>query len=200
MDKTEVTVRIFEDIEKVKAKLVSEGYEEFEEFDGEDEYFTTLRENEIENADYKTLLSSSLIIRSYHRKSNDDKKQMLLFKKKTLDKNGVVVSEEKVATGIDDKDVCKRALDLAGLNNWVSLCQKNTFFRKGEIEIIVGVTKGLEGSIMEVEEYPSIANLSPEEKIEKLKEVATSLVLTLAMIFLLKKFISFSSKNTLVII
>ncbi len=174
MAKTEITVQIFEDIQDVKKKLSSLGYDEFEIFTGEDSYFTTLRQDEIKVADYKKLLSSSLIIRSFQTKGHEEKNNYLVFKNKTLNDNGDVVAEEKVSTQIKDVESCKKALTLAGLNNWVNLKQQNSFFKKGEFVITVGTVEELDGSFMEIEEYPLIANLSENQKIEALKNLANT--------------------------
>lgn len=168
MGQTEITVQVFENIENLKQKLVSLGYTEKDEFTGADYYFTTLRENEIKTATYKQLLDSSVIVRSFKTKHSDDIKSSLLFKNKVLDDNGNVISEEKVTTKVDCCNTAVKILNLAKLNNWVTLKQQNAFYVLGEKTIIVGTVEGLEGSFMEIEEYESIKNLSTQEKMDKL--------------------------------
>lgn len=168
MGQTEITVQVFENIDILKQKLVSLGYTEKDEFTGADYYFTTLREDEIKNATYKQLLDSSVIVRSFKTKHSDDIKSSLLFKNKVLDENGKVISEEKVTTKVENCNTAVNILNLAKLNNWVTLKQQNAFYVLGEKTIIVGTVEGLDGSFMEIEEYESIKNLSSEEKINKL--------------------------------
>ena len=168
MGQTEITVQVFENIDILKQKLVSLGYTEKDEFTGADYYFTTLREDEIKNATYKQLLDSSVIVRSFKTKHSDDIKSSLLFKNKVLDENGNVISEEKVTTKVENCNTAVNILNLAKLNNWVTLKQQNAFYVLGEKTIIVGTVEGLDGSFMEIEEYESIKNLSSEEKINKL--------------------------------
>lgn len=171
---TEITINIKKDISSVKNKLESLGFVEIEKYTGIDNYFTTIS-GEISSTDYKTLLDSSIIIRSFSSKSKKDKTNLMVYKNKSLDKNGVVLSEEKTSTTVENLDNTLKILKLAGLNNWLSLNQQNSFYKLGEIEITVGTVKGLDGTFLEIEEYPSISMLSPEEKIEKMIEIIKKL-------------------------
>lgn len=171
---TEITINIKKGISSVKNKLESLGFVEIEKYTGIDNYFTTIS-GEISSTDYKTLLDSSIIIRSFSSKSKKDKTNLMVYKNKSLDKNGVVLSEEKISTTVENLDNTLKILKLAGLNNWLSLNQQNSFYKLGEIEITVGTVKGLDGTFLEIEEYPSISMLSPEEKIEKMIEIIKKL-------------------------
>ena len=171
---TEITINIKKGISSVKNKLESLGFVEIEKYIGIDNYFTTIS-GEISSTDYKTLLDSSIIIRSFSSKSKKDKTNLMVYKNKSLDKNGVVLSEEKISTTVENLDNTLKILKLAGLNNWLSLNQQNSFYKLGEIEITVGTVKGLDGTFLEIEEYPSISMLSPEEKIEKMIEIIKKL-------------------------
>ena len=171
---TEITINIKKGISSVKNKLESLGFVEIEKYTGIDNYFTTIS-GEISSTDYKTLLDSSIIIRSFSSKSKKDKTNLMVYKNKSLDKNGVVLSEEKISTTVENLDNTLKILKLAGLNNWLSLNQQNSFYKLGEIEITVGTVKGLDGTFLEIEEYPSISMLSPEEKIEKMVEIIKKL-------------------------
>ena len=171
---TEITINIKKEISSVKNKLESLGFVEIEKYTGIDNYFTTIS-GEISSTDYKTLLDSSIIIRSFSSKSKKDKTNLMVYKNKSLDKNGVVLSEEKISTTVENLDNTLKILKLAGLNNWLSLNQQNSFYKLGEIEITVGTVKGLDGTFLEIEEYPSISMLSPEEKIEKMIEIIKKL-------------------------
>ena len=171
---TEITINIKKGISSVKNKLESLGFVEIEKYTGIDHYFTTIS-GEISSTDYKTLLDSSIIIRSFSSKSKKDKTNLMVYKNKSLDKNGVVLSEEKISTTVENLDNTLKILKLAGLNNWLSLNQQNSFYKLGEIEITVGTVKGLDGTFLEIEEYPSISMLSPEEKIKKMIEIIKKL-------------------------
>lgn len=174
MQETEITVQIFDKIENVKKKLVLLGYEEVEEFTGEDDYFSTLSGEELKKAGYQELLNSSIIVRSYFTKTSNKRESMLLFKNKILSEKGDVLSTEKISTKIDNVENTRKLLALSGLKNWAVLKQQNAFYKLDEKIVIVGTVDGLEGCFIEIEEYPSIANLSSEAKFEKLKEFCAS--------------------------
>ena len=150
---------------------------------------------EISSTDYKTLLDSSIIIRSFSSKSKKDKTNLMVYKNKSLDKNGVVLSEEKISTTVENLDNTLKILKLAGLNNWLSLNQQNSFYKLGEIEITVGTVKGLDGPFLEIEEYPSIKDKKEEDKFTILSNLAKSLNINLGEDYSVKKPYLFLKKH-----
>ena len=112
---------------------------------------------------------------------------MLLYKNKTFDIKGTVISEEKVSTKIDNPENTIKILNLAKLNNWLSLKQTNAFYKLEEKTLIVGTVEGLNGCFLEIEEYDSIKNLTPTQKIEILKADALNLGFNLGNDFSVKK-------------
>lgn len=195
MPQTEITVQIFEDVKSVKTKLQNLGYMETEEFTGNDYYFTTLPETDIQKATYADLLNSSVIVRSFKTKGAPDLQNSIVFKNKTLDEHGNVVSEEKISCKIDDYEKMVQILKMAKLNNWVSLSQQNAFYVKDEKCITVGTVKGLSGTFMEIEEFQSMKNLTSNEKIVALKSFANSLDLPLGTDYSIKKVFMLFNKN-----
>ncbi len=185
--KTEITFQIFQNINEIKKQLVSLGYEETEEFTGCDTYFTTLRSNEINSASYKDLLDSSIIIRSFKTKGKSELTNLMVFKNKILDNNNNVISEEKISTQISDLNSTKRILSAAKLNNWLTLKQQNAFYKLNNITITVGTVEGLNGSFMEIEEFDDIKHLTPQQKIEYLKQFAENLHFNMGSDFSVKK-------------
>ena len=175
MAQTEITVQIFKEFEVVEKKLKDLGFEWVDTFTGCDRYYTTLRENELNNAEYKPLLDSSIVIRSFHKKKSNVLATMLVHKKKTLDVNGNVIGEEKSSVNVEDGEKTAKVLDSAGLINWMTLNQQNSFYKKGEITVIAGTVKGLEGTFIEIEEYPSISHLEESEKFKILSAFIDSL-------------------------
>ncbi|MGN1201454.1 MAG: hypothetical protein ACI4R8_04285 [Candidatus Caccovivens sp.] len=173
MAQTEVTVQVFEELTSIEKKLLNLGFEKTEEFDGKDDYFTSLNNSQIKNADYSQLLNSSLIVRSYSTLKNNSPTSMLLRKVKKLDKEGNVIGEQKISTLIDNPQNAKQMLSSVGLTNWVSLKQKNSFYTKGEKQIIVGSVENL-GNFIEIEEYDSISKLSEEQKFDELAKYIES--------------------------
>lgn len=164
MAQTEITVQVFENIEKIKEKLENLGYVWNEKFSGTDQYFSTFSSQKVKKSSYKELLDSSVIIREFDKQSTGLHQIMLVHKKKNIDKEGRVVGEEKTSLFIDNSETASKLLLNAGLVNWMSLSQENNFYSKGEIVVIAGTVNGLEGSFIEIEEYPSIKGFSETEK------------------------------------
>ena len=175
MAQTEITVQIFEDIENIKQKLESMGYTWKDTFTGCDQYFSTLSSEQVKKASYKQLLDSSIIIREFDKASNNEHQVMLVHKKKSLDEEGRVIGEEKSSVVVDSSQKSNKLLKNAGLQNWMTLKQKNSFYCLGEKTVIVGTVEGLEGSFVEIEEYNSIKDKSEQEKFAILSEFVDSL-------------------------
>lgn len=195
MAKTEITVQIFEDENKVDKNLLDLGYTKTETFTGSDTYFSSLSEDEIKEASYKDLLGTSIIIRSFLTNGEKERQNYMVFKNKDIDKNGNVVSEEKVSTQIMNPNNAIRILKLAKLNNWVSLNQQNSFYVKDEQCITVGTVEGLEGLFVEIEEFDSMSNWGIDKKIEELKRCAQSFNFKLGNDYSVKKVFELYKKN-----
>lgn len=195
MAQTEITVQIFEEYETVVEKLKELGFEWVDTFTGCDRYYSTLSEKELNNIEYKPLLDSSIVVRSFHKKKTDVLSTMLVHKKKTLDSKGNVIGEEKSSVNVDDLEKASKVLDSAGLINWMSLNQQNSFYKNGEKTVIVGTVKGLEGTFVEIEEYPSIAELKENEKFQILSDFIDSLGMKKGNDYSCKKIYMLYQKN-----
>ena len=174
MAQTEITVQIFEDIENVKSKLENLGYVWQDTFCGTDTYFSTLSTNQIANATYKELLDSSIIIRDFLKQKSGFHSITLVHKQKTLSADGNVIGEQKTSVAIDNANSATQLLSNAGLENWIVLNQKNSFYCLGEKTIIVGTVDGLDGCFVEIEEYSSIKDKPEQQKFEILKDFVNS--------------------------
>lgn len=196
MAQTEITVQVFEKLEDIEAKLVNLGFVKTEEFNGRDDYFVNMDKSKINNASYSNLLNNSLIIRSYTTLKDKSPTSMLLRKIKTLDENQNVIGEEKVSTKIDNVDNARRLLTGINLVNWVSLKQKNAFYKNGEKTIIVGNVEGL-GNFIEIEEYKSISTFPEKEKFEILKQYINSFNFKIGSDYSCKKVFMLHNQNLL---
>ena len=172
MAQTEVTVQILDSKENVINKIQELGYVFQDTLTGNDSYFSII---DPKNATYKDLTNSSFIVREFHKKSTNNHQTMLVHKKKLFDKQNRVVGEEKTKVMIDSSNNAKQLLLNAGLNNWLSLKQQNSFFVNDEKTLIVGTVEGLDGTFLEVEEFESIKNKPENEKFKILCEFVDSL-------------------------
>ena len=133
-------------------------------------YFTKFENAKI--VDYKTLLASSILIRTIE----EDEKctHCMIYKNKKLDQNGNVSSEEKIRVKIDDEQNYINILRSAGLNNWCNLKNDNiVYVDKSGFEIDLQLVDGL-GIFIEAEEDQSIRELSEKQKFDYLKNKITS--------------------------
>lgn len=195
MSQTEITVQIFENIEKVKQTLISLGFNYKDTFSGTDIYFSTCKINEIKNVSFKNLIDNSLIVRSFNKSSSNVQESMIVHKLKTLDANGNNISEQKTSVKIDNPSNACNLFTNAGLTKWLTLNQINSFYTKDEVTIIIGIVGGLDGCFIEIEEYPSIGNLSSSEKFNHLTNFVKSLNLKTGSDFSCKKSLMLFNKN-----
>lgn len=165
MRETEITVQVFDELLDIEKVLAKNGYQKKEEYCLRDHYFTKFEDAKI--VDYKTLLDSSILIRTIEQ---DEKcTHCMIYKNKKLDQNGNVSSEEKIRVKIDDEQNCIKILKSAGLNNWCNLKNDSIVYAdESGSEIALQVVNGL-GIFIEMEEDSSIANLSEKQKFEYLK-------------------------------
>ena len=165
MRETEITVQVFDKLLDIEKALVKNGYHKKEEYCLRDHYFTKFENAKI--VDYKTLLASSILIRTIEQ---DEKcTHCMIYKNKKLDQNGNVSSEEKIRVKIDNEQNCIKILKSAGLNNWCNLKNDSIVYAdESGFEIALQVVDGL-GIFIEMEEDSSIANLSEKQKFEYLK-------------------------------
>ena len=165
MRETEITVQVFDELLDIEKVLVKNGYHKKEEYCLHDHYFTKFEDAKI--VDYKTLLASSILIRTI--KQDEKCTHCMIYKNKKLDQNGNVSSEEKIRVKIDNEQNCIKILKSAGLNNWCNLKNDSIVYAdESGSEIALQVVNGL-GIFIEMEEDSSIANLSEKQKFEYLK-------------------------------
>lgn len=165
MRETEITVQVFDELLDIEKVLVKNGYHKKEEYCLHDHYFTKFEDAKI--VDYKTLLASSILIRTI--KQDEKCTHCMIYKNKKLDQNGNVSSEEKIRVKIDNEQNCIKILKSAGLNNWCNLKNDSIVYAdESGSEIALQVVNGL-GIFIEMEEDSSIANLSEKQKFEYVK-------------------------------
>ena len=194
MLQTEITVQLFEDIKDVENKLIKLGFCKTEELNIQENYFTNLKNDALKNASYSNLLVTSVILRSYTTLKNKIPTAMLIRRLENLDSHNYAVGEERVIKEVEDEVHSRKVMTNIGYTNWVTLKQKNIYYKKGEITIILSDVEGL-GNFIEVEEYPSISNLVETEKIDILKQYIKSFNFNIGNDFSCKKVYMLYQKN-----
>ena len=194
MLQTEITVQLFEDIKDVENKLIKLGFCKTEELNIQENYFTNLKNDALKNASYSNLLVTSVILRSYTTLKNKVPTAKLIRRLENLDSHNYAVGEERVIKEVEDGVHSRKVMTNIGYTNWVTLKQKNIYYKKGEITIILSDVEGL-GNFIEVEEYPSISNLVETEKIDILKKYINSFNFKIGNDFSCKKVYMLYQKN-----
>ena len=173
---TEICVQVKESLDKIIERLKNIGYTFEERYVIHDIYYTTLKKSDLKTVGYKNLLNKSLIIRKIN--GNSGIYTHIVFKNKTLDDSGNVVNEIKTKLKIDDEEKAKTIFSNIGMTCWCDYVNENIVYKKGEIALTIQNIKNL-GVFLEIEEYPSIENLSNKDKFEVLSNLVNSLGLNL---------------------
>lgn len=161
---TEITVKVFNDLDFIIKSLTSLNYTLQEKVFMQDWYFSKNTLEELNNFDYPTLIKNSFIVRNVIDSEN---KTFLCYKNKVLDELGNVIKEEKTSVEVSNLENVLKILNSCKLTNWCYLKQDMYIFSKGEICFAVQVVEDL-GIFIEYEETKSIQNLSEKEKIDKM--------------------------------
>ena len=194
MNKTEVTVQVFESFDNVKQKLISQGYEHTEDFCVNDYYFSKYDIVKLKEMEYKDIIDNSIIVRNLYDDKNSIE-QKIVHKKKVLDANGNVIADSKVEVFVDDIEKIVLLFNQAGLTNWCSMKNNASTFIKGQIRLDTHLIEDL-GLFIELEEFPGIENLSSEEKFVHLSNMIKELNINIGDDFSCKKvFMKFKKEN-----
>ena len=183
MKQTEITVEVFDSLEEIKKILTGQNFEIVETYALNDFYFSKFENDILENMNYKNIMENSFLVRQI---ISSQTKTELIFKNKIIDKNNVVIEEEKIPCVILDLENALKIFHLAKLNCWCKLKQNIVVFKKKEIEFCVSEIKNL-GIFIEYEQTENMNNLSAQEKIEFMKNILKSLNLNIGNDFSCKK-------------
>lgn len=170
MGETEITVQVFEGKKDIFAKLEDLGFEIVEKYQLNDWYY--IKVDDIKNMSYKDLLRHSILARQV---ISDEVKSQICYKNKEYDNFGNVICEHKIRTKIDDLDNAREIFKRAGLNNYCTVVNHSTVFKKGDICFALQDVEGL-GIFIEYEEDDTMPkNLSNEEKMQYMFEIVNNL-------------------------
>ena len=193
MGETEITAEVFEPIDKIKSKLVKNGFKLIENYIISDYYFSKYPMSRLVRMSYKSLIKSSILIREI---SKSEKKCYAIFKDKAYDRRGNVISERKIKAPLADLKLVE-ILKSSGLTNWESIINKSYIYKNAEFEFALQVVDGL-GIFIEIEEDEPMKNLSASEKIRRLRARAQSLGLRLGDDYSCKKvYMKFLKENNI---
>lgn len=183
MAETELTVRVKNDYDELVKILEGKGYVPTKYVVMSDEYFTMLPEYVIEKATTSSLIASSVLVRRF---VGDENKNLVIYKNKNYNKDGKVISEDKIQTEVKDADKMSDILRRSGLVSWASLETELHEFRNYRHSICVQEINGI-GTFIEYEENEYHLDMEINEKIACMKKDLEQLGLDLGKDFFVKK-------------
>lgn len=184
MKETEITVQVFEDVNTIREKLETLGFELVETYTLDDYYYSKYDDITLKQMKYIEILNNSILLRRIV--DCDGEKVEMIFKSKTMDENDNVISEEKIKTKVQDLDKARKVFEMAGVNMW---CNVNNFsynYKKEETEFALQVIDGL-GVFIEFEENDTMKNMNEHEKFNHMSNILKGLGLKLGEDFSVKK-------------
>ena len=184
MKETEITVQVLMPLALAINKLEEKGYTLEEKYTMRDRYFTHFSNKEISTVSYEKLIKNSLLIRTIT--SNNSSYSQLTYKNKEYNTNREVISEQKYVCKIESEESAYNILSSMGLNSYLTVNQKLWIFKNNKTHFSLQEVENL-GLFIEIEQQNGMENLSSEEKVQKLIEIANSLNLKLGNSYSCKK-------------
>ena len=160
MRETEITIQVFDDLDTIFDELNKLGFKLIEKYEHNDWYFSSL--NTSSKVDYSFLLKNSFLVRQI---ITDKENVYLVYKDKEVDKQGNVLSEEKVNVKLSSLEDALKIFNKANIKCWCNIKQPSYVFKKGDVEFIVQAVQGL-SNFIEYEENKSMANMNAKQKMD----------------------------------
>lgn len=191
---TEVTVEIKEPLDSALSKLKSQGFIVSETFTINDSYFTAFDKENVNEVTYEELLSKSVLVRNVIDSSGE--RNYIIYKNKKLDKEGNVVSEDKIESKIESDEKIKQILKSSGMMNWCNIKNNSLVLQRGIMSFCIQSIENL-GDFIEYEATMIHSGLNSENKFKVLEDEIKRLNLVLGTDFSCKKPYMLLKKQTL---
>ena len=159
----EITVKVNGSFDKVIEILLSKGFKITDEFSCEDIYYVP-KSLEINNMKIRDIIKNAVIV----RKVRNDK--VLVFKKKKIDKNGNILSQEKIECNISSIDDVKRFIASIGYKKVMEIAEDDVCYGKDKFKLVLkNVRNG--DNLIEVETVDEDGLRTVEELKQKVLEL-----------------------------
>lgn len=191
---TEVTVEVKEPLDSALSKLKSQGFIVSETFTINDSYFTAFDKENVNEVAYEELLSKSVLVRNVIDSSGE--RNYIIYKNKKLDKEGNVVSEDKIESKIESDEKIKQILKSSGMMNWCNIKNNSLVLQRGIMSFCIQSIENL-GDFIEYEATMIHSGLNSENKFKVLEDEIKRLNLVLGTDFSCKKPYMLLKKQTL---
>lgn len=159
MKQIEITVRLNENMQSAIGKLENQGFKKIRESQIDDVYMTA-KLKELNKDNIQTILKKSVLLRSIKLENKEIKK--ITYKNKEIDKNGDVISEQKINLDCSDLEKAKDLFEHLEFEELIRVKYKVIVYSKGKVEYAFQDVENL-GVLIEYENMDDFEGKSLDE-------------------------------------
>lgn len=159
MKQIEITVRLDENMQNAIRKLEKQGFKKIRESQIDDVYMTA-KLKELNKDNIQTILKKSVLLRSIKLENKEIKK--ITYKNKEIDKNGDVISEQKINLDCSDLEKAKDLFEHLEFEELIRVKYKVIVYSKGKVEYAFQDVENL-GVLIEYENMDDFEGKSLDE-------------------------------------
>ena len=159
MKQIEITVRLNENMQSAISKLENQGFKKIRESQIDDVYMTA-KLKELNKDNIQTILKKSVLLRSIKLENKEIKK--ITYKNKEIDKNGDVISEQKINLDCSDLEKAKDLFEHLEFEELIRVKYKVIVYSKGKVEYAFQDVENL-GVLIEYENMNDFEGKSLDE-------------------------------------
>ena len=131
MKQIEITVRLDENMQSAIKKLENQGFKKIRESKIDDVYMTP-KLNELNKDNIQNILKKSVLLRSLKLENREIKK--ITYKNKEIDKNGDVISEQKINLDCSDLEKARDLFEHLEFEELIRVKYKVMVYSKDKVE------------------------------------------------------------------
>ena len=159
MKQIEITVRLDENMQSAIRKLEKQGFKKNRESEIDDIYMTS-KLKELNKDNIQTILKKSVLLRNLKLENKEIKK--ITYKNKEIDKNGDIISEQKINLDCSDLEKAKDLFEHLEFEELIRVRYKVIVYSKGKVEYAFQDVENL-GKLIEYENIDDFEGKSLDE-------------------------------------
>ena len=159
MKQIEITVRLDENMQSAIKKLENQGFKKIRESKIDDVYMTP-KLNELNKDNIQNILKKSVLLRSLKLENREIKK--ITYKNKEIDKNGDVISEQKINLDCSDLEKARDLFEHLEFEELIRVKYKVMVYSKDKVEYAFQDVENL-GVLIEYENMDDFEGKSLDE-------------------------------------
>ena len=159
MKQIEITVRLDENMQSAIMKLEKQGFKKIRESEIDDIYMTS-KLKELNKDNIQTILKKSVLLRNLKLENKEIKK--ITYKNKEIDKNGDIISEQKINLECSDLEKAKELFEHLEFEELIRVKYKVMVYSKDKVEYAFQDVEKL-GVLIEYENIDDFAGKTLDE-------------------------------------